>query len=79
MSLDRDERKTFPDEPGYNVGAALGLIAGMGAGLLATIDVIPLPGLASHSSDWATNVGLSAILGGILGAVMGAILDRSHR
>jgi hypothetical protein len=39
MSSGRDERKTFPDETNYNVGAALGLLAGMGAGLLATVDL----------------------------------------
>jgi lipoprotein signal peptidase len=79
MSSGRDERKTFPDESNYNVGAALGLLAGMGAGLLATIDLVPLPGLANYPSDWATNVGMCAIVGGILGAVMGAILDRTNR
>jgi lipoprotein signal peptidase len=69
------EHKTFPDEPNYNVGAALGFVAGLSAATLATIGVIDLPSIGADLRDWAPNFALWAVGGAIVGGAVGCVVD----
>ncbi len=76
MTTESHTFKTFPSQPAWNSGAALGAIAGLAAGAFAPVDVFWFPQLTAYPHGWATHVLACGIAGALLGCAAGAIKGR---
>ena len=75
ISLEQPGTKSFPDQPSYNVGAALGFLFGLGFAVVAIIASLPLPGVSQSPSDWISNIVSYAISGALVGAAIGYMFE----
>lgn len=77
-------RTDHPDVgPGTGTGATLGTVLGGGAGLLAGLGLLAIPGLgpvvaAGWLASTLVGAGVGAAAGGTLGALTGAGIDEAH-
>ncbi len=76
MTTETHAIKTFPAQPAWNSGAAVGAIAGLLASAFVPSDLFWFPQLTAYPHAWAANVLACGIAGSLLGCAVGAIKDR---
>ena len=70
--------KTFPRQPKWNSGGALGSLTGLVFGLLVPLDNYGVHWVIAEHYASATNVFLFGIVGMCAGMVIGAMADRGE-
>lgn len=64
------------DDSATATGAGVGAVVGGGAGLLASLGVLAIPGLGPIvAAGWLTSTAVGAVAGGATGGIVGALVD----
>ncbi len=72
-------RKTFPRQPKWNSGGALGALAGLLVSPAIPVDLFASRWFAAHEPAVVANVIVCAIAGACIGMIIGMIADHRDR
>lgn len=76
VSNDADNKGKYNDHPGTGAGATFGTVVGGGAGLLAGLGLLAIPGLGPVvAAGWLASTLVGAGVGAAAGGLVGALTD----